>query len=82
MCAQWSRYRQYMRMVKKHGGLVLFVGLAMSVMGVSCDGDAAAVFRQTATSSIGAGIKTILDGIVDGVVAAVESAGDSTTSSE
>ncbi len=82
MCSQWNSCRRYMRVVKRRNCFILIAGLALSVMGVSCDGDAAAVFRQTATSSIGAGIKTILDGIVDGVVAAVETRGDGTSSAK
>ena len=82
MWLQGPRYLQVIRAVKTCARLILIVGLATSMMGISCSGDAAAAFRQTATSSIGAGIKTILDGIVDGMVAAVESAGDGKASSE
>ena len=60
-------------------GLVLAALLA-GTMGLECDSDAGAVFRQTATSDIGAGVKTILDAVVDGVVAAIEEAGDGSAS--
>ena len=56
--------------------ILIIASLAMCVMGSSCNSDAASVFRHTATSSIGEGIRVILYGLVDGVVAAVESVGD------
>jgi hypothetical protein len=66
------------------------VGLLISSgnMGVSCDSDAQAVFRQTATTSLGQGVKEFLGGdpdqavntlvtaTIDGVVASVVQAGD------
>jgi hypothetical protein len=45
-------------------------------MGASCDSEAAAVFRSTATSEIGEGVRTIMNGVLDGLIAAVEEAGD------
>lgn len=57
-------------------------------MGVSCDQNAQAVFRQTATQPIANGVKTLvggdpaggvttaLEGVLDGVVAAILQAGD------
>ncbi len=49
-------------------------------MGLSCDSDAAAEFRSVATSPIGEGVRTIMNGILDGVIAAVQNAGDGDTS--
>ncbi len=54
----------------------LVAGLAACSMGLSCDSNAQAAFRAEATSAIGSGVKTILNGIVDGLVAAIEQAGD------
>lgn len=45
-------------------------------MGLSCDSDAAATFRQTATGPIGEGVKTIVNGVLDGWIAAIQEAGD------
>lgn len=62
--------------------------LIFGVMGLSCDQDAQAVFRQTATGSIGDGVKQFLDGdgeqaantileaAIDGLVASIREAGD------
>lgn len=76
MRPQGNLYRRYLRVVKKCPRFILIAGLTMSTMGVSCDGEAASVFRQTATSPIGEGLKTILYGLVDGMVAAVKSVGE------
>ena len=54
----------------------LVAGLAACSMGLSCDSNAQAAFRAEATSAIGSGVKTILDGVIDGLVAAIEQAGD------
>jgi hypothetical protein len=53
----------------------VLVAIVVGASGVSCDHEAATVFRQTATGPIGDGVKSILDGILDGVVAAIENAG-------
>lgn len=62
--------------------------LALGAMGLSCDQDAQAVFRQTATGTIGSGVKQFLDGdgeqavntilgaAIDGLVASIQQAGD------
>lgn len=55
------------------GLLVAFI--LVGVTGVRCSGDAGATFRETATESIGNGVKDILTGVVDGLVAAIEEAG-------
>ena len=60
-------------------GLVL-AAILIGAMGLDCDSDAAAVFRQQATSGITSGVKTILDATVDGIAAAIQQAGDGTAS--
>ncbi len=55
---------------------LLLSAILLGATGLSCDDDAAAVFREEATSAIGAGVKTIVNGILDGLIAAVEAAGD------
>jgi hypothetical protein len=64
------------------------VTLLASTMGLSCDQDAQAVFRQSATHSIGEGVKqflggdpeqavnTIVSATIDGLAAGIEQAGD------
>ena len=65
------------------------VALALSAsLGVGCDQDAEAVFRQSATESIAGGVKTALAGdapaglgqivsaIIDGAAASIVQAGD------
>jgi hypothetical protein len=56
---------------------LLVCGLILTAtMGPSCDSDAAATFRQTATGPIGEGVKTIVNGVLDGWIAAIQDAGD------
>lgn len=62
--------------------------LLAPTLAVSCDQDAQAVFRQTATGGIGQGVKqwlggdaeqavgTIMSATIDGLVASIEQAGD------
>lgn len=64
------------------GKLLIITAVLFCSTGVSCDDEAATTFRQTATSAIGSGVKTIVNGILDGVIAAVEQAGDGTSSSD
>lgn len=70
---QHSRLWRRMRPVA--GGLALALIVA-GTPGLGCDGDAATVFRQTATGAVGSGVKTIVNGVLDGVIAAIEQAGD------
>ncbi len=56
-------------------GLALTAIVAGS-MGLSCDADAQADFRQTATQAVGDGVKTIVNGLIDGLVTAITNAGD------
>jgi hypothetical protein len=44
--------------------------------GLNCDQNAQADFRNTATSAVADGVKTIIDGLIDGWAAAVQNAGD------
>jgi len=60
---------------------VILSAILMTSMGLSCDSSALTAFRQEAASSIGDGIKTIVDGVIDGLIAAVEDAGDGSNSS-
>jgi len=62
------------------GAVVTFI--MVGSMGPSCDSDASATFRETATSAIGDGVRTIMNGLLDGAIAAVEAVGDGGTSSE
>jgi len=57
-------------------GMILFTSA-----GVSCDSNAAASFRESATGPIGDGVKTIVDAVIDGAVAAIKDAGDGSSSS-
>jgi len=56
----------------------VFVAAAVlaGAMGLECDQDARAVFRQEATPAIGEGVKTIVNGVLDGWIDAVIEAGD------
>lgn len=66
----------------------LTLALAGSSMGISCDQDAQAVFRQSATNSLGEGVKQVLGGdaetglntivtaTIDGLVDSIVAAGD------
>jgi|GEM_PF-3235292 len=60
-------------------GLFLLVTL-LGATGLSCDDEASATFRQEATGAIGEGLKTMVNGVLDGFVAAIESAGDGSSS--
>ena len=68
--------------------LLIAAGILIGSTGVSCDSDAQAVFRATATPGITSGIKsfvdstgidgglaTIVDAVIDGAAAAVQDAG-------
>lgn len=50
--------------------------ILVGVTGPSCDQDAQAEFRATATSAIASGVKTIVNGLIDGAAAAIQNAGD------
>lgn len=50
--------------------------------GLGCDSAASTTFRETATSAIGSGVKTIMNGVLDGIIAAVEDAGDSSANDD
>jgi len=63
------------------GVSLILTAILVGGAGLDCDGDFAATFRQTATSGIASGIETILDAVIDGLVAAVEQAGDGSSSS-
>jgi len=69
------------RRAARQATAALAAGLAACSMGLSCDSNAQAAFRAEATSAIGSGVKTILNGVVDGLVAAIEQAGDGGKSS-
>lgn len=56
--------------------VVLVPLLLWGCAGLRCDSDAASTFRSVATSEIGEGVRTIMNGILDGLIAAVEEAGD------
>lgn len=55
--------------------------LLTATAGLSCDDNADADFRQSATQAIGSGIKTIANGLIDGWVNAILNAGDGDTTS-
>ncbi len=56
--------------------LLLAAGLLFPTMGLECDQEAKAAFRDAATGTIGEGVKTIFNGILDGIIASIEDAGD------
>ena len=56
-------------------GLVLLVAL-LGWAALGCDNDTLTTFRQTATTSVGEGLKTMLGGLLDGAVAVIQNAGD------
>ncbi len=56
-------------------GLIL-AAILVGGAGLDCDQDAQAEFRNTATSAIADGLKTILDGLIDGMASAIQNAGD------
>lgn len=59
------------------GRIILAGALLAGVMGVSCDENAQAVFRQSATEPIASGIKAVLSGNpADGIGAIVSAAID------
>lgn len=70
------------RRPRRVGRALLALALAAGATGFSCDSDAAATFRQTATDDIGQGVKTIVDGVLDGLIAAIQDAGDGSSSSD
>jgi hypothetical protein len=76
------------------GRIAVLGVLSVCSMGLSCDQDAQAVFRQTATEPIAGGIKTtlagdaqtgiaaIVAGAIDGVTASILAAGDGSTTAK
>ncbi|HSW45867.1 MAG TPA: hypothetical protein VLM89_09875 [Phycisphaerae bacterium] len=58
----------------------IFALVLLAVMtgaaGLDCDQNAQAEFRDTATSALADGVKTILNGLIDGWAAAIQNAGD------
>lgn len=69
------------RMVRRGRSCLLCAAMLTGAMGLSCDQDAQAVFRQTAVPEIASGLKsefggTFFDAVVDGLSAAILSAGD------
>ncbi len=78
-----ASYRSLSRPLRRSAGVgLVLAAILIGGVDVTCDSDAGATFRQEATSAIGDGVKTILDGIVDGVVAAIGQAGDGTSTSD
>ncbi|MBI4578826.1 MAG: hypothetical protein HY718_03935 [Planctomycetes bacterium] len=73
---------------------IIAATLVVTTCGVSCDQNAQAVFRQTATEPIAEGIKTflagdpqagvgmIVSGAIDGAVASIIEAGDGPTAAQ
>lgn len=82
----WDRLRTHSRRFTFKAALG--AALLVPTLAVSCDQDAQAVFRQTATGGIAQGVKEVLDGnsdqgmgtivdaAIDGLVASIQQAGD------
>lgn len=74
--------------IRRLATVAVAVILAAAAMGVSCDENAQAVFRQSATNNIGEGVKqflggdtetgvnTIVTATIDGLVDSIVAAGD------
>jgi len=58
------------------GAAFVATAILIGATGVSCDDDAASVFRQETTAAIGDGVKTIVDALIDGAVETIIQAGD------
>lgn len=76
--------RSHLRSRLRRGALSTMVGWGVCItatasMGLGCDSAARAVFRDTATESIGEGVRTIVNGMLDGFIAAIQEAGDGNT---
>jgi len=52
------------------------LAIVLGGTGLDCDQNAQAEFRNTATSALADGVKTIIDGLIDGWAAAIQNAGD------
>ena len=67
--------------LRKHlaGGLLAMVVL-FGGTGLNCSSETYSVFRETATSEIGDGVKTIVNGILDGIIAALSNSDDTAAS--
>jgi hypothetical protein len=59
-------------------GLVL-VSVVVGVAGTGCDHEAQTAFREAAVGPIGDGVRTTMNGVLDGIIAALEDAGDGST---
>ena len=72
-----ANHRSFLRAWRRPAGAA-FVAAAILVgaTGASCDNDAAAVFRQETTASIGNGVKIIVDALMDGAIETIIQAGD------
>ncbi len=72
------RYTAQNRLRGAAFGLIL-AAILLGGTGLDCDQNAQADFRDTATSAIADGLKTILEGLIDGVATAIQNAGDGET---
>ncbi|MBP7936945.1 MAG: hypothetical protein KA354_20065 [Phycisphaerae bacterium] len=75
------------RPARRGGMCLLWAAMLVGTMGLSCDQQAQAVFRQTAVPEIAAGLTsayggTFFDAMVNGLSAAILSAGDASTDSD
>lgn len=73
MIQRASRY-SITRILKAALGGLAGLAVASGTLGLSCDSDAQAVFRQSATSQIGQGVKEFLGGNSDQAVATIAGA--------
>ena len=68
--------------LRRGTGVLVLAAILMISTGLDCDQNAQADFRDTATTAIADGVKTIFEGLVDGLATAIQNAGDGTTTTE